>query len=172
MASAPVRPPELKFSVGTTHPALTLPSVTDGSNTFLAQQFVVNTSGALVKYAADGALLFGLSPDKSHVVTDEPYTAPYGEIHNVRALRGARFLMNLTDASGTVGSGTTTQATAVVGTSYSGIYLASPYTNILAIDVSGTGSNKAFKVESLWPEDASGDFNGRVIVSVNDSFIQ
>jgi hypothetical protein len=178
MANAPVRNPELKYSVGTTSPALTLPGVSDGGNTITAGSFVniVTTTGVttLVKYVADDIILYGFCPDKNHATTDEAYTAPYGAIHNVRALRGARFLMNLTDGSGTVGSGSTRQQDVAVGTLYSARYCASPYTGVLAVDASdsGTATKHIFKVESLWPEDAVGDLNGRVIVSILETAIQ
>lgn len=174
MANAPITRPLLKFSRSTITPALTRTAQIDNgsSNVFDTQQFVVLTTGKLAKFAADGALVYGLSPDKNHAPTDEPYTQPYGSTHNVIDPRGATFLMNITDNSGTVGSGTTTQAAVTVGTAYSAVYLASLDTGALAVDASGSGSNKIWKVVGLWPEDATTDFNGRVLVEMVSTGIQ
>lgn len=159
----------------------------DGSNTFVAGQFVVasTTTGVttIAKYAADGIALWGLTLDPSHASTDEAYAAPFGENHNCVDLRGTRFLMNLTDGSGTVGSGSTTfnTAAAVIGSLYSGFYLATPSGSlILGVDLSdtGTATKHIFRLEKFYDTsvdpvgDAVGDFNGRVIVSILGSAIQ
>lgn len=173
MASAPIGRPALKYSRGNITPALTRVAQVDNgsSNVFDTQQFVVLTSGKLAKYAADGALIWGLSPDKNHAPTDEPYTQPYGSVHNAIDPRGATFLMNGTDSSGTVGSGTTTQAAFTIGTAYSSVYLGSGDTGCLAVAASG-GSNALFKVVGYWPEDATTDFNGRLLVELVSTGIQ
>ncbi len=99
---------------------------------------------------------------------------PFGENHNVVGLRGAVLLMNITDGSGTVGSGSTTQADVSIGTLYSARYLGSVDTSCLALDASdaGTATKNIFRVVAKFPQDASGDFNGRVMVQVLDSAIQ
>jgi hypothetical protein len=155
-------------------------SLGDGSNTFVAGQFVKVSSGALAPYVADDTGIYGLALDASHASTDEAYAAPFGENHNVVDLRNSRFVMNITDGSGTVGSGTTTQGDVAIGTLYSARYLASPYTTVLALDASdsGTATKNIFKVEALYNTqidpggDAAADYNGRVIVSIIPGGIQ
>lgn len=174
MATAPIGRPALKYSRTGSFPAQTRTAQIDNgsSNVFDTQQFVVLTTGKLAKFAADGALIWGLSPDKNHAPTDEPYTQPYGSVHNSIDPRGATWLMNITDNSGTVGSGSTTQAAVTVGTAYSAVYLGSVDTGCLAVDASGSGSNKIWKVVGLWPEDLTTDFNGRVLVENVSTGIQ
>lgn len=174
MANAPITRPKLHQSRGGSFPAQTRSVQGDGSNTFVAQQFVKMSSGSLAAYVADDTGLYGLTPDKSHASTDEAYTAPYAENHNVIDPRSALFIMNISDASGNVGSGTTTQGDVTIGTLYSGVYLAATDTSALAVDASdsGTATKNIFRVEALWPEDATTDKNGRVIVSIIDSAIQ
>ncbi len=151
----------------------------DASNTFVAGQFVNVASGALAAYAADDIIIYGLAIDPSHAATDEAYASPFGQNHNVVDPRNTRFIMNITDGSGSVGSGTTTHAAVAIGTLYSGTYLSAPAT-ILGLDASdsGTATKNIFKVEALYNTqidpggDASSDKNGRVIVSIIPSAIQ
>lgn len=178
MANAPIRPPELKFSYGTTTPAITLSGISGGGNTFYPQQFVKLSGSAptqsIASYVADDTAIFGLTPDGSHATTDGPQTQPYGDIHNVRSLRGSRFLVNITDASGTIGSGSTRQQEVSIGTLYSGTYFGSPYTTVFGLDASDTGTSgkHIFRVVEYWPEDATSDFNGRVVIEVLSTAIQ
>lgn len=149
---------------------------------FVAGQFVKLVSGTLRPYVADDIILYGLSLDASTLATTaEAYATPFGQNHNPVSLNGGRFIMNITDASGTVGSGTTTQAAVAIGTLYSGTYLASPYGNVLGVDASdsGTATKNIFKVVGLYTVaagfsdgDATADFNGRVIVEILGSAIQ
>lgn len=156
-----------------------LATLGDGSNTILAQQFVLNTSGAWVKYAAAGIIVAGLCPDASHTATDEPFNALYGENHNPIDPRSCFFLMNLTDNSGTEGSGTTTQGSVVLGKYYATIY-GGTTTGALMINLTTAAVTAAsvggvfWKVVGLYNStttgadgDASADFNGRVIVEVD-----
>src|ERR1051326_257723 len=115
---APISRPYLRQSPGTPF-ATTLPALSDGSNTFSNNQFVKISSGSLAAYVADDTAIYGLTPDASHTSTSEPYTAPYGEYHNPIALRGQTFVMNITDGSGSVGSGSTTLNDVSIGTFYS-----------------------------------------------------
>ncbi len=178
MANAPITKPFLHQAPGQPFPGLLRAPITDNDNTFTAQEFVVTAVDTgvteLVALATDGTAVFGLVTDASHAATDEPYNALYGQLHNVIDPRGALFVMNLTDGSGTVGSGTTTQATAVIGTRYAGRLLASPYTTTMGVDLSdsGTATKNIFQVQALYPSDAAGDYNGRVIVKIIDSAIQ
>lgn len=179
MATAPINFPKL-YNDGTRPWATQLPAVTDGSNTFVGGQFVKIATGALAPYVADDTAIYGLSLDDSHTSTTEPYAAPFGEYHNPLSLRGQTFIMNITDGSGTVGSGSTTQADVAIGTLYSARYLASVNTSILGLDASdsGTATKNIFKVVGLYSNtlaadgDASTDFNGRVLVQVIESGIQ
>lgn len=175
MANAPIQRPRLHQTLNGW--ATQTSAFSDGGNTFSANQFLKLSSGVLAAYVADDFYIAGLCQDPSHTSTDEPYTAPFGENHNLILLNGQRFIMNITDASGTVGSGSTTQANVAVGNYYSARYLATIDTGCLAIDAAdgGTpaiGNKYIFKVVALWPQDASGDFNGRVIVEVATHAIQ
>lgn len=143
-------------------------AVSDGSNSFAYGQFVKLAAGALAKYVADDTIIYGLTPDASHASTDEPYQTPWGENHNPISLSGQTFLMNITDASGTVGSGSTTQNDVGLGSRYSARYLGSVDTDCLAIDAAdgGTASKHIFQVVQKYPYDAADDYNGRVMVTV------
>lgn len=180
---APISRPYLWQSPGTPF-ATTLPAITDGGNTFSNNQFVKVSSGALAAYVADDTAIYGLTPDASHTSTSEPYTAPYGEFHNPIALAGQTFLMNITDGSGNVGSGSTTLANVSIGSLYSARYLATLDTSCVAIDASDSGSatKHIFKVVAKFQSTATGgafpngdatdDYNGRVMVQVIPSAIQ
>jgi hypothetical protein len=183
MATAPISRPRLFQAPGTAFPGTLRAAVTDGGNTFAEGQFVaVNTDNPpeLIAYVADAIALYGLSLDGTHAASAEPYTAPYGPMHNPVGLSGAYFIMNITDGSGTVGSGSTTFASVDVGLRYSGFYLATVDTLCLGLDASdvGTATKNIFQVvakysDAVYPDgDAEGDFNGRVIVKIIDSAIQ
>lgn len=157
----------------------------DGSNTIAANQFVLNTSGVWVKFASAGILVAGLMLDGSHTATDEPFNALYGENHNPIDPRTCLFLMNLTDGSGTEGSGTTTAGSVVLGKYYSSIYGATT-TGALMINLASTAVTAAsiggifWKVVGIYNTtttgngegDASADFNGRVIVEIDQIGLQ
>lgn len=166
-----------------TSPGL-LGTLGDGSNTILKNQFVLNTSGAWVKYAAAGIIVAGLCLDASHAATDEPFNALYGENHNPVDPRTCTFLMNLTDNSGTEGSGTTTQGSVVLGKYYAAIY-GGTTTGALMINLTTAAVTAAsvggvfWKVVGLYNStltgfdgDASADFNGRVIVEIDQIGLQ
>lgn len=162
----------------------TLPALSDSSNSFSYSQFVKVSSGALAAYVADDTAIYGLTPDASHTATTEPYEAPYGQFHNPIALSGQTFLMNITDGSGNVGSGSTTLNDVSIGTLYSARYLATLDTSCVAIDASdtGTATKHIFKVVGKFQSTATGgafpngdatdDYNGRVMVQVIPSAIQ
>lgn len=141
---------------------------------FVAGQFVKLVSGTLRRYVADDTAIYGLSVDDAHYTTSEPYLSPFGIYHNPVALRGNRFIMNITDDSGNVGSGSTTQGDVTLGTLYSARYLVSPYTSNLALDASdsGTATKNIFRAVGFYNQtlaadgDLSTDFNGRVIVEI------
>lgn len=178
MPTAPISAPRLFQNNGTWDAQRESWPDNNSVNPFVPGQLLKLVSGLLNPYVADDASIFGLSADKSHATTDEPYSAPFGVNHNPIRLNGVRLLMNLTDVSGTVGSGTTTQGSVTVGTAYSGVYLASPYGSVLGIDRSGGGSNKIFKVVGLYQAptfsdgDLSTDFNGRVLIEIVATALQ
>lgn len=174
MANAPLGRPRPHQYPGTPFPGLQLSALSDSSNTIAAGQIVKISSGVLAAYAADDTGVCGLCQDASHAATDEPYTAPFGENHNVLSLRGVVLLMNITDGSGTVGSGSTAQSDVTIGSLYSARYLGSIDTSCLALDASdtGTATKNIFRVVGKWPQDAAADFNGRVMVQVLDTAIQ
>ena len=181
MPTAPISRPRVYSAPGTPWAGLARPLQNDGGNTFSYGQFVVLTAGALAAYAADGTAVYGLTVDPSHTATEEAYSSPYGELHNCINPSGQLFLMNITDASGTVGSGSTTQGNVAIGTRYSGTYLASQDTGAVGIDAadSGTAAKNMFQVVDLYQKgtkypdgDLVGDFNGRVLVKIIDSAIQ
>lgn len=179
-AQAPISRPDIYNSPGTPFACLKRLQLSDGSNTIAAQSIVRVASGVLIAYAADDTTVYGLMTDASTTATTEPYLSPNGEFHAPLDLRGQQFIMNITDGSGTVGSGSTTQGDVTIGTLYSARYLATVDTSCLAIDASdtGTATKNIFKVEGFvrsptFPNgDASDDFNGRVIVSVIATAIQ
>lgn len=176
--NAPIIYPRLWSNHGQ-FPGIQREAVGDGSNTFVGQQFVRVATGALVAYAADDVNVYGLTIDGSHAATDEAYLTPFGENHNPIDPRNARFIANISDASGTVGSGSTTHANITLGALYSGVYLSSP-TTAFAIDASDSGTSTkhifkpvAYYNTSIAPDgDASTDYNGRVIFEVIQSGCQ
>lgn len=157
----------------------------DGSNTILKQQFVLNTSGAWIKYAAAGIIVAGLMLDASTTATAEPFNALYGENHNPIDPRTCQFLMNLTDNSGTEGSGTTTAGSVVLGQYYAcrygGTTTAALMINLTTGAVTAASAGGVFwKVVGIYNTtttgngdgDASADFNGRVIVEIDQIGLQ
>lgn len=189
MAQAPLVYPHLASTNGPwVQQTAQQPNYTaDSTKPFVAGQFVLLTSGVLVPYVdttgTASVNIYGLSLDASTLPVNnpEPYLTPFGQNHNpVSCRNGARFVMNITDGSGTVGSGSTTQANVTLGTLYAGRYL-STITTILGINAadSGTAGKNLFKVVGLYTVaagfsdgDASGDFNGRAIVEVLGTAIQ
>jgi len=169
MASAPVTFPWLASDNGQI--AVTRPQITDSSNTFAAYQFVKVSSNALAECATDDVVCYGLVMDPSHTSTDAPFVAPFGELHEVIDPANAQFVVNITDSSGTVGSGSTRQIDVAIGTAYA-LYLGSgDYDGIAFVDKSDT-TNDFFIVQGRYEGDASTDFNGRVYVSLADGVRQ
>lgn len=173
-----------------------LPNVSPGqltarnSNTTIVKNtFVLNTSNLWVKYAAAGIIVAGLMQDagttQALAATAEPFNALYGPNHNPVDPRTCTFLMNLTDNSGTEGSGTTTQGSAVLGKYYAAIYGATT-TGALMINLTTAAVTPASVGGVFWKVigfydtattngidgDASADFNGRVIVEIDQIGLQ
>lgn len=167
MAQAPVAPPQA-FQIGrSNYPQITAKS--DGTNTFVANQFVrIGTGGFLATIVADAVTqAFGLTLDGSHAVTDEPYTMPFAEQHNVLGLQEATFLMNTTTSTRAVGTGTSSALTpgAVFGITY---FTDTGYTNVAAVNVSNTTA-PFFQLVDFYANDSTNDTNARVIVRVIDT---
>lgn len=184
MPTAPLIYPRLWSSTAGSFPCPLRATVSDGSATLVAGHFVSASlvAGVLTAaaYVADGTGIYGLMLDPSHTATEEAYSSPYGENHNPVDPRGAVFIMNITDASGTVGSGSTTHADVAIGTRYSGFYLNTTPATIVGIDSSdsGTATKNLFQVVGYYntqvaPDgDAATDYNGRVLVKIVDAQIQ
>jgi hypothetical protein len=141
-------------------------ALSDGSNTFAAQQFVNVSSGNLAKVADAGTTVYGFTLDASHASTDEPYTAPFGENHNPVDVLNTMFIVNVMTSAKTVGVGSVSAGSVVVGGEYGiATFSSSGYTDVQGLNYSDT-TNKFFRVEEILPDDAAADTNGRVVVSV------
>lgn len=166
MAQAPVAKPYVN---STTQPAFRqLSAKSDGTNSFVASQFL-KLAGAtsLAVVAADATNGgYGLSLDGSHASTDEPYTMPFGEDHNVQGLKNTTFVVNTCTDSRAVGTGTSSGLT--IGSSY-GIttFTTTGQTDVQAVNVSNTTA-AFFTLVGFFPGDATTDTNARVIVRVKD----
>jgi len=180
-AQAPLGFPALFDSPGTGFPAMKRAQLSNGSNTTIpAQTWVKVSSGVLAAYVADDTTVYGLMTDAATSSTTEPYLSPNGLYHAPLDPRGQEFMMNITDGSGNVGSGSTTINDVTIGSFYSARYLASSNTAILAIDASdtGTATKHIFEVvakvqaPTFVGGDATDDYNGRVIVRILGSAIQ
>jgi hypothetical protein len=166
MAQAPVALPQL---YQTTRPqALQITAKSDGTNTFVANQFMKLASGNLATVVADATNGgFGLSLDASHASTDEPYTMPFGEQHNVLGLQESTFLVNVCTSARAIGTGTSSALT--VGSNYGITYFTtSGYTNVAALNVSNTTA-AFFTLVGFYANDATTDTNARVLVRVTDA---
>lgn len=163
MAQAPVAPPVL---YKTTRPsALQISAQSDGTNTFAALQFVKLVNGNLTNCViGETTAVVGLALDPSHAATDEPYTQPFGEQHNVLGLQEATFIVNTATTAKGIGTGTSSALT--IGALY-GIttFADAGYTNVQAMDVSNTTAT-FFRLQGFYPNDSTADTNARVVVSV------
>lgn len=170
MAQAPVQKPKLyKTQLPWVQQRA---SVGDGSNTFTAQTFVKVASGVLALVADSGAAIFGLTIDASHASTDEPYTAPFSENHNVIDPRNQLFLLNLMETSKAVGTGSVTAGSLVIGGQFGiATFGTAGYTTVQGLNYSDT-TNKVFQIEEFFSDDVAADLNGRLVVSVLPAAIQ
>lgn len=140
----------------------------DGSNSFLARALVVISSGVLAAVATGGTLTYGLSPDASHLSTDQPPVTLYGENHYPFYLgEGAELELNVGTVSSNalvVGQANSAQqqSAAVIGTSY-GIATATSgtYAGYQVLDPTNT-TNLLFVVTGYPPYTNSTDYNGLV----------
>ena len=169
MAQAPIQRPNLAY---TKYPnAIQRAAITEsGSTAFKAGQFV---TAAGTKMANTGVAAYGLSEDDAHGSTAETYTSPFGTAHNLVDIgSGNTFWVNVCDSSHVVGTGSVTAGSVAVGTQYGMIFLTSTgYTDVQCLNYSDT-STKFFQVEGFHPDDAAGDLNGRVLVSIIPTCVQ
>ena len=150
--------------------------ITDGGNSFTASSLVVVTAAALVLVATAGTAIYGLSPDSSHLSTDVPPTALFGQNHYPFDLKGRTLILNATDGTvghiGTANDGSYTSLGLAVGQQFG---ILTPTTGAYAgyqlLDTSNT-TQKLFTVVGIHPQSATTDINPRVLVKVLDSAIQ
>lgn len=186
MANAPIRPVvDLQYS-GNSNPVFREKRDSNaGANAFNAYTFVKLTSGFLAVNASTDVLTWGLTIQPSAASTDVPPAQVYYPYTSAWVLNptGVLFVINITDGSGNIGSGTTTQGDVTVGTQYGLRVLTSgTYSGYSFLDAANT-TNKFFQVEgyysrtgyqgastslgTVYPDgDLSTDKNGRVIVSL------
>lgn len=150
--------------------------IPDASNTFLAHNFVVLTSGALVALASGAVLSCGLVLDESKATsTVNPPTQMFGDRHFPVALVGQRFAISVTDASGhyTAALGAPQMSEITIGEKY-GIIKLSDGTHALNVD--NTTNDFFVVVEKLtqWQGQAqdANTYNPVVIVEVIPAAIQ
>lgn len=143
----------------------------NSSTAFVSGQFVETTGSApnqkLTSCTASESSprVTGWAQEDAAASTTIPPTALYGDYSSVLSVKDTLFVVNVTDASGHVGSTSTTQADVTIGTSYELVYGETGYTSIPMVNKAAT-TDAFFKVVGYWPEDATTDFNGRVICSI------
>lgn len=156
------------------------PAVSDASNTFLANALVRLTSGNLVLVATAGVLVYGQTPDKSHLATETvPTTLPRalgsGEDHYVWSLLEGVLAINVGSLSTNalvIGSSAAKPSDVTVGATY-GIATATSgdYSGMQFLDPTETG-NTLFQVVGFPDDVLQSDYNGRVYAKVIASKIQ
>lgn len=142
----------------------------NGATTFPANSFVKLAAGVLVPCVTADVVCYGWSHDQSHLATDQPPTALFGQNHWPFDLKDSQFIMNITNNAGNVGqaAGAPQLSAAVVGTSY-GLYRDANGVQMLNVqDV----TNLFAKVVALYPNQALTDYNGLVIVEILPAVIQ
>lgn len=160
------------------------PIASDSSNTILKNAFVTLTAGVLVAVATDGVLLYGWMPDSSHLATDIPPTALFGENHWPFSPVEAEFEINVAALSANApvtGASAKTIADVVLGgvyaiaTATSGVYAGFQFldptdtTNTLFQVTAIPGLTDPLMVPSFG---VAGDYNPRVRVKIIPSKIQ
>lgn len=143
----------------------------NSATTFPARSFVKLSGGALVPVVTADVVCFGWSPDASHLSTDQPPTALYGQNHWAFDPQHAQFVVNITSGAGLVGqaAGAPQLSAVSIGTQY-GIYRdATTFMQMLKTDDT---TNKFFTVVALYPNQSLTDYNGLVIVELVPSVIQ
>jgi len=161
MATAPINKPNpIQFPKGT---PVGLPQINAASATaFKSQQFLTLTSGTYTKTAAAAGTSAALSQEDSASTSANPPDTLYGNRTSALSIDDVVFLVNITDASGTIGSGSTRQQDITVGNSYAMVSSTGAYADIQMLNAA-TSSPAFFKVQALYPLDATSTFNGRVL---------
>lgn len=157
--------------------------VPDGSNAFTAGDLVQVSSGNLQVVPATSAtattqLVWGQTPDNSHLATDIPPAVFFGENHYCFDLTDAIIEMNITNGSAGVGDATTNNGAAgpqlsalVIGASY-GIRLdAVNYVGVQMVDTAAT-TNTLVTCVGIAPNQSLADYNGRGLFKIPKAKIQ
>jgi hypothetical protein len=160
MATAPInRPNPIQFPKGT---PVGLPQINaTSSNAFLSQQFLTLSSGAYTKTLDAAGTSAALSQEDSASTATNPPDALYGNRTSALSIDDVVFVVNITDASGTIGSGSTRQQDVTIGSSYAMVSSTGAYANVQMLNAA-TSSPAFFKVLGYYPADATSDYNGRV----------
>lgn len=181
MALAKIRRPVLVQQNGNLNTQR--PPVGDGSNAFVAADLVQLISGALqlvpnTTSTAATQLVWGQTPDSSHLSTDIPPTAFFGENHYCFDLTDGIIEMNITNSSGGVGDATTNNGAAgpqlsavTIGASYGIRTDATSYVGVQMVDVINT-TNVLVQVVGIAPNQSLADYNGRVLVKIPKAKLQ
>jgi hypothetical protein len=175
--AAPVnRPKAFQYLQGGT-PSFRPTLADNNASAFKAYQFVYITGAgptAVLNQCTAGQfppLVYGLAVEDASATgtgaANIPPAVLYAGTSSVCDTNDTLFVVNITDGSGTIGSGTTSQGAVTLGNSYSMIYAGSGDTNTQMLNAAGNNASLAFfKVEGFFPDDASTSYNGRVIVSL------
>jgi hypothetical protein len=148
----------------------------DGSNSFIANSFVVLTNGELVSVATDGVLACGLVLDESKSATtvDPPYEI-FGDRHWPLALSGCIFAVSVTDDSENIGEANSAPQLSeiAIGSSY-GIKKGADGTHYLNVDETSTTLFTVLEKPESWNgvEQDADTYNPVVLVEVIPSKIQ
>lgn len=156
------------------------PWVGDSTNTFAANRLLTITSGALVLVATAGILVYGLTPDQSHLSTDGPFTTlprglGEGENHWVFSPLDGEFEINVGALSSNalvIGSSAQQPSAVTIGAKY-GIATATSgaYSGQQFLDPTNT-TNLLFQVTGFVDGVLTDDYNGRVRAKLIPSTIQ
>lgn len=145
----------------------------NGSNVFIQNAFVVLTAGNLAALATGAVLAGGFAVSASVASTDiDPPYAFFGDRHWPIALRGTRFAITVTDASGNIGeaAGAPQLSEITVGSSY-GVYKASDGSHQLNVDETSNTIFTVVEKPELFDgvEQDADTYNPVVIVEVIES---
>lgn len=159
------------------------PPVGDGSNAFKAGDLVQIVSGVLqlvpnTSGTASTKLVWGQTPDASHLSTDIPPVAFFGENHYCFDISEGIIEMNITNTSGGVGDSVTNNGAAgpqlsavTIGASYAIKTDCTNFVGVQMLNISDT-TNTVVTVIALSPNQSLTDYNGRVLVKVPKAQIQ
>lgn len=179
MATAPInRPKAYQYLQGAT-PSFRPTLACNNASAFKAFQFVYttgNASATVLNVCTAGqnpSLVYGLSVEDASATgtgaANIPPAVLYAGQSSVCDVNDTLFVVNVTDASGTIGSGTTTLTAVTVGSTYQLVNAGTgdTATQMLNAATSTNALTQFFKVEGVFPDDiGSTAFNPRVIVSI------